>query len=49
MLTPDKEGTVVEVASSIEEVRESLDAGLTVADVVVPRTAPVNLGQLDLF
>lgn len=49
MLTPDKEGTVVEVASSIEEVRDSLDAGLTVADVVVPRTTPINLGQLDLF
>jgi predicted ATPase len=49
MLRPDKEGTAVEVASSIDEVRELLDAGLTIADVVIPRTTPTNLGQLDLF
>jgi hypothetical protein len=48
-LRPDKEGTVVERASSVDEVRELLNAGLSVADVVLPRTAPPNLGQLDLF
>ncbi len=48
-LRPDKEGTVAEVASSVRELRELLDAGLSVADAVLPRTAPPNLGQLDLF
>ena len=48
-LTPDKEGTVVQRASSVDEVRDLLDAGLSVADAVLPRTAPVNLGQLNLF
>ena len=49
VLRPDKEGTVVEPASSVSEVRDLLESGLSIADVVVPRTAPVNLGQLDLF
>ena len=49
VLTPNKEGTNVQVASSIEEVRQLLDAGLSVADVVLPRTTPPSLGQLDLF
>jgi predicted ATPase len=49
MLRPDKEGTIVEVASSIEEVRNLLDAGLSIADVALPRTAPPNLGQFELF
>jgi predicted ATPase len=48
-LRPDKEGTIVELASSVHEVRNSLEAGLSVADVVLPRTTPSNLGQLDLF
>jgi len=48
-LRPDKEGTAVEAASSVDEVRTLLDAGLSVADVVLPRTVPMNLGQLDLF
>jgi predicted ATPase len=48
MLRPDKEGTVVELASSIGEVRDLLDAGLSVADVALPRTAP-PIGQLELF
>jgi len=48
-LRPGKEGTIVELASSVDEVRNSLEAGLSVADVVLPRTTPSNLGQLDLF
>jgi predicted ATPase len=48
-LRPDKEGTIAELASSVDEVRNLLDAGLSVADVVLPRTAPSDLGQLDLF
>jgi predicted ATPase len=49
ILRPDKEGTVVEIASSIKEIRVLLDSGLSVADVILPRTAPGNLNQLDLF
>ncbi len=49
ILRPDKEGTIVEPASSVGEVRELLDAGLSVADVILPRTAPTNLGQLELY
>ena len=49
MLTPDPEGTKAELASSVNEVRLLLNAGLSVADVVLPRTAPSSLSQLDLF
>ncbi len=48
MLRPGKEGTAVEVASSVDEVRNLLDAGLSAGDVVLPRTAPSNLDQLTL-
>jgi predicted ATPase len=49
MLRPDQEGTVAEVASSNDEVRNMLEAGLSVADAALPRTAPANVGQLELF
>ncbi len=49
MLTPRPEGTDVRVSSSLREVRELLDAGLSIADAALPFTAPPNLGQLDLF
>lgn len=49
MLTPGQEGTRVELASSVAEVRDLLNAGLSVADVALPRTAPVAVNQLDLF
>jgi hypothetical protein len=49
VLRPDKEGTVVQVASSIKEVRNLLDSGLSVADAVLPLTAPSNLHQLEMF
>jgi predicted ATPase len=49
ILRPDKEGTVVEVASSVKEVKVLLDSGLSIADAVLPLTAPGNLNQLDLF
>lgn len=49
LLTPDQEGTKVELASSISEVRGLLDVGLSIADVALPRLTPANLSQLDLF
>lgn len=49
MLSPDPEGTKAELASSIKDVRTLLEAGLSIADVVLPRTKPLGLNQLDLF
>ena len=49
MLKPDAEGTVAQVASSAPEIRELLTAGLSVADVALPKTAPPSLENLNLF
>lgn len=49
LLTPDVEGTRVEQASSISEVRELLEAGLSVGEVAIPRTEPPRIKQLSLF
>lgn len=48
LLTPYLEGTKVELASSIQEVRDLLEGGLNVAEAVMPRTIPANIHQLDL-
>jgi predicted ATPase len=48
-LSPSNEGTIVELASSNREVRALLASGMTVADAVLPRTAPPNAEQLALF
>jgi predicted ATPase len=48
-LTPSTEGTVATLASSKREVRALLAAGMTVAEAVLPRTAPPNAAQLSLF
>jgi len=48
-LTPGAEGTSVTVASSIDEVRDLLQGGVSVADAVLPRTTPSNVSQLELF
>lgn len=49
LLTPDEEGTRVELASSIQEVKDLLEGGLTIADAALPRTVPRSIAQLDLF
>jgi len=49
LLTPNIEGTRVELASAVREVRDLLLGGLTVADAALPRTIPSQVGQLDLF
>ncbi len=43
------EGTVVELASEKEDVRLLLEGGMTIADAVLPMTAPANIEQLTLF
>lgn len=49
LLTPAKEGTEVKVAADIVEVRALLETGLTVGEVVLPRTKPIDVQQLSFF
>jgi hypothetical protein len=49
LLTPDEDGTRVELASSISEIKDLLQGGLTIADAALPRVVPRNMAQLDLF
>lgn len=49
LLTAAKEGTKIKVAADIDEVRALLEAGLTVGEVVLPRTKPVGAEQLSFF
>ena len=49
LLSPSKEGTDVKVASSIQEIRDLLEGGLSVADAVLPRTVPQDAHQMVLF
>lgn len=49
LLSPSKEGTDVRVASSIREIRDLLEGGLSVADAVLPRTVPRDAYQMVLF
>jgi len=48
LLTPGQEGTKVEAASSIREVRDLLEGGLSMAEAIVPRTIPPNAHQLEM-
>lgn len=49
LFIPSQEGSIVQVGANIAEVRQLLEAGLTAAEVVIPRTRPVNAVQLSLF
>jgi len=49
ILTPTGEGTKVEVASTIREVRDLLENGFTPGEAVIPRTTPMMGPQLWLF
>jgi predicted ATPase len=49
LLQPTAEGTSVSVASDDEQIRALLAGGLTVAEAVLPRTAPAGAGRLPLF
>ena len=49
MLIPFTEGTSVEVASHVSDVKLLLESGLSAAEVVLPRTEPQNVEQLALF
>ena len=49
LLTAGKEGTAVRVAADIDEVRILLESGLTVGEVVLPRSRPDGVEQLSLL
>ena len=49
LMTPTAEGTKVEIASSIQEISNLLDGGLTVADAALPRATPPQVDQLSLL
>jgi predicted ATPase len=49
MLEPTKEGTEVRVAKNDKQVKRLLEGGATLAETVLPRTAPKRASQLALF
>lgn len=49
LLSAGAEGTEVTPAGAHEDIRELLDGGLSLADVVIPKTQPERVGQLPLF
>ncbi len=49
LLSPSQDGTIVQPASRLREVRSLLNAGATIGEVVMPRTAPADAEQLALF
>jgi hypothetical protein len=49
LLLPALEGTTVTPASSIETIRQLLEGGLSIAEAVLPHTAPRQAEQLMLF
>jgi predicted ATPase len=49
LLVPGSEGTEVTTAGSHNDVRHLLEGGLSLADIVIPRTRPESVGQLSLF
>lgn len=49
LVTPSEEGSRVQVGADIDDVKQLLEVGLTVAEVIIPRTQPINARQLTLF
>lgn len=49
LLTPDREGATVTLASKMEDVADLLHGGLSLPEVVLPRTEPKQARQLSLF
>ncbi|MCK5218783.1 AAA family ATPase [bacterium] len=49
LLMPGGEGTTVEIASAISDVKDLLASGMSVGDAVLPKTMPEQLKQLGLF
>jgi predicted ATPase len=48
LLQPSNEGTIATVASTSQEIRGMLSSGLSIAEVAIPRTAPLEIEQMSL-
>jgi hypothetical protein len=49
LLIPSPKGSDVRVGTDIAEFEQSLEAGLTAAEIVIPRTRPLDAVQLSLL
>jgi hypothetical protein len=49
LVIPTKEGSIIQVGADDKEIRQLLEAGLTAAEAVIPRTQPANAVQLSFF
>lgn len=49
VLVPDREGTQVKVASSIQRIQDLVEGGLSVADAALPYAEPESVFQLSLL
>jgi predicted ATPase len=49
LFVPEAEGTKVTSAQSHQDIRQLLQSGLSLADVVIPKTRPEKVEQLSLF
>lgn len=49
ILTPGKNGTEVNSASDIQDIRAMLECGFSIADAALPQTKPTNVVQMTLF
>ncbi len=49
LVRPSEDGSTIQIGAHIEEVVTQLQAGLTVAEAVMPRTTPQGLEELPLF
>jgi predicted ATPase len=49
LLQPGEEGTVARVAGDLQEVRDLLEGGINLAEIVMPKTRPEHAEQLSFF
>jgi predicted ATPase len=49
LLVPSENGTEIQVASDLRDIRALLEGGMNVAEAVLPRTIPQRTHQLSLF
>jgi predicted ATPase len=46
ILLPSKEGTKIKTAMEFEDVKQYLEKGVSIAEAVIPKVAPVNIQQI---
>jgi len=49
LLEPGDEGTIARVAGDLQEVRDLLEGGINLSEIVMPKTRPVHAEQLTFF